>query len=137
MGDTALCLIDDGKIEEARARLDQLAAITPQDWRVPLGRAVLAEREGDVDGATALYAAASRAAPDEAIRSLLSGRLKAPTKNQLSSAADDAQHSEPAPASLPPVSSEIEPAETQPAENQAAKEPDLQLPLPSAPSAQH
>ena len=43
MGDHALCLIDAGKLDEAKNRLDQLGAITPRDWRVALGRAVLAE----------------------------------------------------------------------------------------------
>lgn len=47
MGDHALCLIDAGKLDEAKNRIDQLAAITPQDTRVALARAALAEKSGD------------------------------------------------------------------------------------------
>ena len=55
MGDHALCLLDTGKADEAKSRLDQLAAITPQDWRVALGRAVLEEKSGDRVKAQAAY----------------------------------------------------------------------------------
>ena len=64
MGDHALCLIDAGKLDEAKNRLDQLGAITPRDWRVALGRAVLAETAGDMETAKAGFESAALAAPN-------------------------------------------------------------------------
>lgn len=75
MGDVALCLIDQGNSNEARARLDQLGAITPQDWRVSLGRAVLASDGGDTKAANDLFLAASLGAPNDAARVALVSRI--------------------------------------------------------------
>lgn len=75
MGDHALCLLDTGKADEAKNRLDQLAAITPQDWRVALGRAVLEEKAGDIVKAQASYVAASLAAPNDAIRANIAEKI--------------------------------------------------------------
>ena len=75
MGDHALCLLDTGKADEAKNRLDQLAAITPQDWRVALGRAVLEEKSGDSVKAQASYVVASLAAPTDAIRAKITARI--------------------------------------------------------------
>lgn len=75
MGDHALCLLDGDKPDEAKNRLDQLAAITPQDWRVALGRAALAEKSGDAVKAQAGYVSASLAAPTDAIRAAISGHI--------------------------------------------------------------
>lgn len=44
MGDFALCLIREGRNEEAKARLDQLEAIMPSDRRIAVGRDALAFR---------------------------------------------------------------------------------------------
>lgn len=73
MGDVALCLIDAGKPDEARARLDQLGAITPQDWRVSLGRALM---ESDAAIANGLFLTASLGAPNDAVRSAIVMRIK-------------------------------------------------------------
>lgn len=73
MGDHALCLIDAGKIDEARAKIDQLGAITPQDWRVSLGRALLAD---DAASANALFVAASLAAPNDQARAAIAARVR-------------------------------------------------------------
>jgi hypothetical protein len=75
MGDHALCLLDTGKTDEAKNRLDQLAAITPQDWRVALGRAVLEEKSGDSVKAQASYVAASLAAPSDKIRANIAAKI--------------------------------------------------------------
>lgn len=75
MGDHALCLLDAKKPDEAKNRLDQLAAITPQDWRVALGRAALAEKSGDAVKAQAGYVSASMAAPTDAMRVAISGHI--------------------------------------------------------------
>jgi Flp pilus assembly protein TadD len=77
MGDHALCLIDAGKLDEAKNRLDQLAAITPQDWRVALGRATLAEKAGDTETAQAAFVSASLAAPNDNIRTAIAERVSA------------------------------------------------------------
>lgn len=77
MGDHALCLVDAGKLDEAKNRLDQLAAITPQDWRVVLGRALLAEKAGDMETAQAGFVSASLAAPNDAIRAVIADRIPA------------------------------------------------------------
>lgn len=73
MGDVALCLIDAGKTDEARARLDQLGAITPGDWRVSLGRGLL---ESDVSAANGLFLAASLGAPNDKVRTAIVTRIK-------------------------------------------------------------
>jgi len=73
MGDVALCLIDAGKPDEARARLDQLGAITPGDWRVSLGRALM---ESDAAIANGLFLTASLGAPNDAVRSAIVTRIK-------------------------------------------------------------
>jgi hypothetical protein len=75
MGDHALCLLDADKQDEAKNRLDQLAAITPQDWRVALGRAALAEKSGYAVKAQAGYVSASLVAPTDTIRAAISGRI--------------------------------------------------------------
>ncbi len=77
MGDHALCLIDAGKLDEAKNRIDQLAAITPQDWRVALGRAKLAEKAGDTETAQVDFVSASLAAPDDAVRETITERVSA------------------------------------------------------------
>jgi hypothetical protein len=76
MGDVALCLIDQGKQDEARVKLDQLGAITPQDWRVSLGRAVLASDAGETADANALFLAASLGAPNDELRQAITARIK-------------------------------------------------------------
>lgn len=76
MGDHALCLLDADKLDEAKSRIDQLAAITPMDWRVALGRAVLDEKSGDAEKAQAGFVSASLAAPNDAIRAAISERIK-------------------------------------------------------------
>lgn len=77
MGDHALCLIDAGKLEEAKNRIDQLAAITPMDWRVALGRATLAEKAGDRETAQAAFVSASLAAPNDTIRAAIIAHVPA------------------------------------------------------------
>jgi len=114
MGDLALCLIDQDKPEEARAKLDQLGAITPQDWRVSLGRAVLASDADDTASANALYLAASEGAPGEAARGAIIARIKPEAPAPL--AAEQPGAPEP----------EAKPAAEQP----ATPDNDLQLPLP-------
>ncbi len=77
MGDHALCLIDAGKLDEAKNRLDQLGAITPRDWRVALGRAALAETAGDMETAKAGFESAALAAPNDAVRAAIAARIPA------------------------------------------------------------
>lgn len=77
MGDHALCLIDAGKLDEAKNRLDQLAAITPQDWRVALGRAALAEKAGDTEVAQLDFVSASLAAPNDDARAAIAEQVSA------------------------------------------------------------
>lgn len=77
MGDHALCLIDAGKLGEAKSRIDQLGAITPQDWRVALGRALLADKAGDTETAQAAFVSASLAAPNDNIRAAITDRVSA------------------------------------------------------------
>lgn len=86
MGDHALCLLDAGKLDEAKSRIDQLAAITPQDWRVALGRAVLEEKSGDPIKAQTAFVSASLAAPNDAVRAAIAGRISTAPKQ-----ADDIQ----------------------------------------------
>ena len=109
MGDVALCLIDQGKLEEARTKLDQLGAITPQDWRVSLGRAVLASDADDTSSANELFLAASLGAPND-LRNAISARIKPAATAALPAAP---QHNAPA-----------VPEPTEP-------DTDLQLPLPN------
>ncbi len=75
MGDQALCLLDAGMFEEARARLDQLAAITPLDWRVALGFAALHEHEGKTDLAMDSWRAALARAPGDTIRAAIRAKM--------------------------------------------------------------
>lgn len=100
MGDVALCLIDAGKTDEARARLDQLGAITPGDWRVSLGRGLL---ETDASVANGLFLTASLGAPNDTVRAAIVMRIR------------------PEVIAAPAVA---------PAHVPAAVEPDLQIPLP-------
>lgn len=87
MGDHALCLLDADKLDEAKSRIDQLAAITPMDWRVALGRAVLDEKAGDAEKAQTGFVSASLAAPNDKIRAAITARIKAAAQTQ----ADDLQ----------------------------------------------
>lgn len=75
LGDHALCLLDQGKTQEASNRLEQLAAFAPEDWRVALGRAALAAEKGDASNAEIGYRAAALLAPDEHVRAALTSKL--------------------------------------------------------------
>ncbi len=77
MGDQALCLLDAGKYDEAKSKLDQLAAITPLDWRVALGLAVLQDQKGKKDLAQAAWLAAVDRAPTDTIRAAIKARIDA------------------------------------------------------------
>ncbi len=79
MGDQALCLLDAGKYDEGKAKLDQLAAITPLDWRVALGLAVLQDHRGEKDLAKDAWLAAVDRAPTDTIRAALRARIDAST----------------------------------------------------------
>ena len=57
------------------ATLAGVCAITPQDWRVALGRAVLEEKAGDAEQAQASFVAASLAAPNDAVRAAIASRI--------------------------------------------------------------
>jgi len=81
LGDHALCLLDQGKTQEASNRLEQLAAFAPEDWRVALGRAALAAEKGDASNAEIGYRAAALLAPDEHVRAAITSKL-APTAGQ-------------------------------------------------------
>jgi hypothetical protein len=65
LGDHALCLLDAGKIEEGKDRLDQLAAFAPDDPRVAVGRAALQAQAassletGPIDGASTTFVSTS------------------------------------------------------------------------------
>jgi hypothetical protein len=78
LGDHALCLIDMGSSKEASARLDQLAAFAPEDWRVALGRAELARQKGDASNAEIGYRAAAMLAPDDEIRAAIKAKYSQP-----------------------------------------------------------
>jgi hypothetical protein len=78
LGDHALCLIDMGSSNEANARLDQLAAFAPEDWRVALGRAVIAQQKGDASNAEIGYRAAAMLAPDANIRAAIAAKYAKP-----------------------------------------------------------
>ncbi|MFT3724914.1 MAG: hypothetical protein QM773_15190 [Hyphomonadaceae bacterium] len=75
MGDQALCLLDAGKYDEAKSKLDQLAAITPLDWRVSLGLAVLQDHKGEKDLAQAAWLAAVDRAPTDTVRAAIKARI--------------------------------------------------------------
>lgn len=75
LGSHALCLIDQQKWVEAKNRLDQLAAFNPEDWRVALGRAAIAEHNLDASGAEIGYRNALGLAPDEATRNAITQRI--------------------------------------------------------------
>jgi hypothetical protein len=75
LGDHALCLLDQGKTQEASNRLEQLAAFAPEDWRVALGRAALAAEKGDVSNAEIGYRTAALQAPDEHVRAAITSKL--------------------------------------------------------------
>ena len=79
LGDHALCLIDMGSANEAGAKLDQLAAFAPEDWRISLGRAVLAQQKGDTSNAEIGYRAAAMLAPDAEIRAAIVAKYSQPT----------------------------------------------------------
>jgi len=78
LGDHALCLLDMGSSAEANNRLDQLAAFAPEDWRVALGRAVLAAQKGDASAAEIGYRAAAMLAPDAEIRAAIAAKYAQP-----------------------------------------------------------
>jgi hypothetical protein len=78
LGDHALCLLDMGSSTEANSRLDQLAAFAPEDWRVALGRAVLAQQKGDASNAEIGYRAAAMLAPDPEVRAAISAKYPTP-----------------------------------------------------------
>jgi Flp pilus assembly protein TadD len=71
LGNHALCLIDQQKFPEAKNRIDQLAAFSPEDWRVEAGRAALAAQKGDASQAEIGYRNAAQLAPDEATRTAI------------------------------------------------------------------
>ncbi len=75
LGDHALCLLDAGKMKEAQASLDQLAAFAPDDWRAALGRAAVDQGKGDASNAEIGYRTAAKLAPDETVRAAISTRL--------------------------------------------------------------
>lgn len=75
MGDRALCLLDAGKFDEAKSRLDQLAAITPLDWRVALGLAALHDHNGEKQEAQEAWLAALDRAPTDTIRDAIRSKL--------------------------------------------------------------
>lgn len=76
LGDQALCLLNAGRLVEGKNRLDQLAAITPQDWRVALGEAALYDQKGQKDKALSFWRAALERAPDQSARSQIEARLQ-------------------------------------------------------------
>lgn len=78
LGDHALCLIDIGSSAEANTKLDQLAAFAPEDWRVALGRAVLAQQKGDASNAEIGFRAAAALAPDAEIRAAIAAKYAPP-----------------------------------------------------------
>ena len=78
LGDHALCLFDAGKTLEAKNRLDQLAAFSPEDWRVALGRAALDAAAGDASKAEIGYRTAAQLAPNDSIRAAITASLEKP-----------------------------------------------------------
>jgi len=78
LGNHALCLLDQGKVKEATNRFDQLAAFSPEDWRVSLGRALMAEKKGDASSAEIAFKAAAQLAPDETVRAAIADHLAKP-----------------------------------------------------------
>ncbi len=67
-------LARDGRVPEAKARLEQLASENPNDVASLLARAEFLEAYGDPDASEA-YAAALEAAPDDEAKRRISGRL--------------------------------------------------------------
>jgi len=63
MGDFALCLVRQGRNEEAKARLDQLEAIMPSDGRIAAGRDALALRTRRLQPAAVIPAPQAAGAP--------------------------------------------------------------------------
>jgi len=78
LGNHALCLLDQGKVKEATNRLDQLAAFSPEEWRVSLGRALIAEKKGDASSAEIAFKAAAQLAPDETVRAAIADHVAKP-----------------------------------------------------------
>jgi hypothetical protein len=78
LGDHALCLLDMASSSDANTKLDQLAAFAPEDWRVALGRAVLAQQKGDMSNAEIGYRAAAMLAPDADIRAAIAAKYSQP-----------------------------------------------------------
>lgn len=76
LGEHALCLVDAGRLPEARDKLDQLAAFAPEDWRVALGRAALAGHDGDLAKAEAGFTSAALLATDAGIREAIAKAAK-------------------------------------------------------------
>lgn len=76
LGDHALCLLDAGKATEAKNRIDQLAAFSPEDWRVALGRATLDAAKGDNSAAEIGYRTAAQLAPNADIRAAITAKLQ-------------------------------------------------------------
>lgn len=81
LGDHALCLLDAGKTAEAKNRIDQLAAFSPEDWRVALGRAALDAARGDSNAAQTGYRTAAQLAPNADIRAAITAKLEKPAEH--------------------------------------------------------
>lgn len=85
MGDQALCLLDAGKFDEAKSRLDQLAAITPLDWRIALGLAALHDHNGEKDLSKDSWLAALDRAPNDEIKAAIKAKMPAAAAAELKS----------------------------------------------------
>lgn len=77
LGAQVLCLIDADKDADARKSLDKLAAFSPEDWRVALATAALAERAHDTSTARINYSNARILAPTDALKVGIDDRLEA------------------------------------------------------------
>ncbi len=75
LGPRALCLIDDGKTEEARPLLERLSAFSPDDWRSAYGLGRLAHLAGDPSRAEIGYRNALVLASAEGDRALIRAQL--------------------------------------------------------------
>lgn len=75
LGPRAICLIDDGKPEEARPLLERLAAFSPDDWRSEYGQGRLAHLAGDLSRAEIGYRNALVLASAEPDRALIRAQL--------------------------------------------------------------
>lgn len=71
LGHHALCLIEGGKLEEARNRVSQIAAFSAEDWRAHLTRAALDARQGRTREAATGFEKARKATRDDAILSAI------------------------------------------------------------------